>query len=97
MKWIDEVDWEWQDLRGVTWHSESEIQIRLGQEGYLFNDRNLRETLMHEILHVVWRFANLDQKWKGDQEESQIETMTPTLVMVMVQNPEVMAYVQAAK
>jgi len=46
------------------------------------------ETLLHEVLHGVWTQTPLDSIYTGEQEEQIIYCMTPRIVALLQDNPE---------
>jgi hypothetical protein len=55
----------------------------------------LRETLLHETLHLVTEISGVRYDQGGDKEERLIRRLSPILLEVMRRNPDVVAYLMA--
>jgi len=58
----------------------------------------LRETLLHEILHSCWAMSDLNEKplpADEDQEENIIARVSHLLATIILDNPDVFAYIGA--
>ena len=101
-------DHEWQEAgedegqRGVTHHPSGLIRIRISYDGQRSADDMLRELLLHEFLHIcnsngmAWNaWENLKEADALDYsvvEEILVGAAAPQLLMVLKDNPEVLAY-----
>lgn len=99
IKYHKESGWKGKDYpmdkAGLSWWSGQEIHIRLEQEGEALGEAALKETLLHEILHMCWAVANMDGQGKvaaDDLEEWTVSNLSFPLMQVMVDNPKVFAY-----
>lgn len=63
------------NLYGDTCRHNDIIRINLRQ-----SPDNMRDTLLHEVLHATWDVAGLRQHTTDKQEELIIGTLTPTLL-----------------
>jgi hypothetical protein len=70
---------------GETIHSEHTIKIDAG-----WGDKQAAVTLLHEILHAIWREWNIDEQSK---QESIVSTLESGLASVFHDNPEVMHWI----
>lgn len=52
----------------------------------------IRETLMHELLHVVNEVTGLRQQWGNEKEERIIRRLSPILLELLQRNPDAVAY-----
>lgn len=50
------------------------------------------DSLLHEVLHVIWFVASLDHMPEGDREEPTVARLTPWLSLVLCDNPDMMAF-----
>jgi hypothetical protein len=101
--WTYDIEWtndkKWvkdghnRDWGGESAHVENKIFMRIGQAA----EGTLKETLLHEILHCVFvvtglnRYPEPKSKYE-DADEYLIHVMTPTLLHVMQDNPDVFEY-----
>lgn len=70
------------ELHGLCQHSKQVIQISIDQ-----SIESLKDTLLHEILHVVWYVQSIDFVLKTEQlEEFIVGTMASTLMQVFQDN-----------
>lgn len=49
------------------------------------------ETLFHESLHAIWSQTSLEAKFPNAEQEEIIYTLTPRLVALLRDNPELVA------
>lgn len=54
-----------------------------------------RETLMHELLHVVNQVTGLRFKWGNAKEERIVQRLSPILLELLQRNPDVVKYLTA--
>lgn len=66
---------------GATYHQLSQINISPN-----LSTGEYRSTLLHEVMHACAHFAGIDQEEKID-EETWITKLSPTLLMVLSDNP----------
>lgn len=52
----------------------------------------LADTLLHEVLHAVWRLVGLDDGPTERYEERVARAMAPTLLDTLRRNPELVKY-----
>lgn len=106
--WLENHEWHEADdgLRGVTLHTPGEVRMRLSHQTEhgleRFSDEHMRETLIHEVMHVVSGATNSYNMWghlkryakddHGTVEELLIGLWSGVLLQVMKDNPELMAY-----
>lgn len=99
IQWLTEEEWNragWPDgAGGVCSEHQALIALRLEFD---LTENKLRERLLHEITHACWATTNLthvidmDGGLPNDTEESILLMQTPPLLMVLRQNPAVMAW-----
>jgi hypothetical protein len=97
IEWLSEDEWEIRrlgdDLRGISDHMKSFIGMRLMPAT---PEAMFQETLVHEILHLVWATMGLNHTHlhfpADEREEAIITTQSAGLMFVIQNNPEVMAY-----
>lgn len=71
------------------------ISMRLENDGRPMSEDNLREVLLHEILHACWFLGSMDARGAlkdKDLEEWVVANITFPLVGVIMNNPDVFAY-----
>lgn len=104
--WLEQDQWiaEGIDdgLRGWTEHASGRILIRLSFEDARSADDMLREIVLHEILHACTSVSMVWNSWGPlDNEKCQefatieeliIGAMSPVLLRVLLDNPNVLAY-----
>lgn len=76
-------------LFGRTNHLKGTIHIRPGASA-----SKQRETMMHEVLHTVCFVSGLSHEL--DAEEGLVRRLTPVLLQVIRDNPELVEYLRAA-
>jgi hypothetical protein len=79
------------DTVGRTFPRQNRILIK----GWLLELSQQQDTLLHEIQHAIMRalgLANIDLGKEYDLEESIISLTTPLLLMVLKENPHVVAW-----
>jgi hypothetical protein len=54
-----------------------------------------RETLMHELLHVVCEVTGLHEKWGKSKEERIVRRLSPMLLELLQRNPDLVKYLTA--
>lgn len=102
--WIPESEWTVPNgndpsLQGLFLPNAGRINMRLQSD---MHEQTLRETLWHEILHGCWWFMGMASlpvapgKDPEDAEEDVVLRITHCSLMVMQDNPDVMAYLSAA-
>lgn len=69
---------------GATYHQLSQINI-----APMLSDGEYRSTLLHEVMHACAHFVGIDQEEKLD-EEQWISKFSPTLLMVLRDNPQLL-------
>lgn len=99
IEYLDETEWlaanEDGDAGGTSRHTQASIRVRMQNE---HAEQNIRETLLHEIVHCVWGTTGVNQlvdSWTPEAdkiEEVVISMTTPGLLFVLQQNPVVAAY-----
>lgn len=52
----------------------------------------LRDAVLHELLHAVWYASALDQKYTSTDEEDAIWTLTPLILALLRDNPKLVKY-----
>jgi hypothetical protein len=103
IRWISDEDWttpNGQDpsLQGIFYRTDGRINIRVQKD---VHEQTLRETLWHEIMHGCWWWMGMTDlpvapgKDADDQEEDTVLRLTHASLLVMQENPEVMAYLSA--
>jgi len=64
--------------------------LELGQE---------QDTVLHELLHAIWRQTHLDTKYPDEDADSKgeliIQTLAPRLLALIRDNPKLVAYLQS--
>lgn len=78
------------DVYGVT--VERELRITLSDRQAA---AQLRETVLHELLHAIWSKVPLDQD--DAEQERIIGSLSPWLLGVLRDNPELVAFLLAGK
>lgn len=53
---------------------------------------SLADTVLHEVLHAVWSMSGVADEAKADIEERTIRRITPILLGVLRDNPELVKY-----
>lgn len=82
------------NLFGETDNTNSEIHVHPNQ-----SLQNKRDTLIHEILHAIL-FASGAKRvlgWSAEREEKVIRLLSPWLLAVLQDNPDLIDYLLAAK
>lgn len=74
-------------LLGQTDHNE--LTIVLSEK---MPDGVARETLMHELLHVVNEVTGLRSKWGNAKEERIVRRLSPVLLELLQRNPEAVRF-----
>lgn len=97
--YISDEDWGRRNLPdglgGMSDHEKATLFIRVTVDR---QEDTIRETLNHEILHAVWTHTGLNNQHlmsKTDPdnvEELVVNTISPSLLMVLNDNPNVLAY-----
>lgn len=59
-------------------------------------DSLARETLMHELLHVVNEVTGLRSKWGNAKEERIVRRLSPILLELLQRNPDAVNFLTAA-
>lgn len=54
-----------------------------------------RDTVLHEVTHVIVATVGLADEWGVDREEAVVRRMTPMLLSVLRDNPDLVAYLTA--
>lgn len=78
------------DLLGFSDHRLLRILIRPDQA-----DGMARDTMLHEIVHVVASVSGLAEDWGSEREEQIVQRMTPLLLDVLRRNPKLVAHLTA--
>jgi hypothetical protein len=52
-----------------------------------------QDTILHEPLHAIWGQTMLDKKYTDDEEEAVIWSLTPRIVALLRDNPDLVAYI----
>lgn len=103
IQWLTENEWREQRFddgnRGLSAHAAGLIHLRLDFDGDQAREDMLREILLHEILHcatsasMVWNSWDLhsEHEYEND-EEAIVGASAPWLLMILKQNPHVVAY-----
>ena len=73
-------------LVGQTHHRNQQIIIRDDQV-----EDQIRDTLIHEIFHIIWVVAGLHERENMTQEEN-IAAISPNLLEVLRANPDLVPY-----
>ncbi len=55
----------------------------------------MRDTLLHEVLHAVANMTALDNEWGDEQEEEVILRLAPALLDVLRRNPRLVEFLTA--
>jgi hypothetical protein len=55
-------------------------------------DQSERDTVLHEALHAAWGQTPLKKKYEEDAEEEIIWTLTPRLLSLIQDNPELIQW-----
>lgn len=55
----------------------------------------LQSVLLHETLHSIFSVSGMSYKWEHDEEERMVRRLTPFLLSVLKDNPELLAYLTA--
>lgn len=100
IQWVTEDEWQTAgkrgDKEGATFQGVCVIEVRLCP-GY--SEDHLRENLLHELLHGVWAETGLTNYYgdldRVNLEESLVGMQSPSLLFILRQNPEVVAYLTA--
>lgn len=58
------------------------------------NEQQVRDTLLHEILHAVYSEMGIEEDVKEEQEETIVRRMGTGLLYVIRNNPELMELLQ---
>ncbi len=77
-------------LLGQTDHDKLEMILDAKQP-----DSLMRETLLHETLHLVTEINGLRFEWGDTKEEGVVRRLSPILLEVLRRNPELVAYLMA--
>lgn len=72
---------------GQTDHDKLEMILDASQPASL-----LRETLLHETLHLVTEMSGLRYDSGSDKDERLVRRMSPLLLEVLRRNPDIVAY-----
>jgi predicted SprT family Zn-dependent metalloprotease len=81
------------DLYGHTEHIKARIELDTRQA-----DTHIRDTMLHEVLHVVFHQAGLAatvDNWTHDFEELMVTVLTPWLLSAIRDNPQLVAFLTA--
>ena len=70
---------------GATVKSQLEIQLAIGQA-----PGNLRDTLLHEVLHACWHTASLSSS--AADEEEVCSRLSTVLLSVLRENPQLVEF-----
>lgn len=98
IQWISEEDWATKDVGrvGITHPEQETIRMRLGNANGPYSETNLREVLLHEILHGIFYSTALSAHPRSlrdkDQEEYVVANMSPMLLTVIRANPSLLKY-----
>jgi hypothetical protein len=101
IKYLDHDDWPShdQDAMGVTYSNQCLINIRTEDEdtrrsGAAYHEQEIKVTLLHELMHACFHVSNLTDTIKEakDPEELTCATLSPSLLAVLRDNPEVASY-----
>ncbi len=98
--WVSHQMWPAgrQSSLGVTFSNRSEILMREGdEESPVYSEIQLRETLLHEILHAVYHVTNLTTNpvQTDNPEEYVVGVLAGPVLAVLRDNPKVLAYLLA--
>lgn len=97
--WLTDPEWRENNLDdgevGVTRRDTNKIYMRL-MEG---NEQLMRETLLHEVLHVVWGVSGLTYVHgsfdEDDREENIVRMQASPMLHFIQQNPDIVHYLEA--
>lgn len=76
-----------EDLVGRCSHRTLTIHIEPDQAA-----SQMRDTLLHEVLHAVANMTALDGEWGDEREEETILRLAPALLDVLRRNPRLVAF-----
>jgi hypothetical protein len=76
-----------EDLVGRCSHRTLTIHIEPDQAR-----SQMRDTLLHEVLHAVANMTALDGEWGAEREEEVILRLAPALLDVLRRNPRLVAF-----
>ncbi len=76
-----------EDLVGRCSHRTLTIHIEPDQAR-----SQMRDTLLHEVLHAVANMTALDGEWGDEREEEVILRLAPALLDVLRRNPRLVAF-----
>jgi hypothetical protein len=51
-----------------------------------------RETLMHETLHAIFAISGITNRFTYEEEEEIVASLSPYIMMVILDNPEVLEF-----
>jgi hypothetical protein len=102
IEWVENADWkqrpefaEHHGDGGLFIHAYGTIHIRYEEQT---SEQNLKETLLHEILHACWSTTQLNEEnpkeWE-DAEEQVVGRLSGTLLATLQDNPKVLKYLTA--
>jgi Zn-dependent peptidase ImmA (M78 family) len=80
-------------LYGQTHHRKAVINLNTKQA-----DTQLRDTVLHEILHVIFNqagMASILDTWTHEHEEMMTRLLAPWVLSVIRDNPDLLAFLQA--
>lgn len=82
------------DLFGETDNTNSTISLHKKQ-----SLANLRDTLMHEVLHAVFFASGICRLlgWDNETEEKAIRMLTPWLLQLIQENPALIEFLTAVE
>ena len=88
----EQIDASADDKLGITNGRRSEIQITSVQ-----SPSSMRDTLLHELLHALCYESGLSPAMgiAEDDEERMIRILTPSLLLLLRRNPQLLAYLTA--
>lgn len=84
---LDEVDFIAQGIVGDTDTKMHTIRLLKGQK-----PGDMRDTLLHELLHVAANQSGKDYESKKRLEEDFVQRMTPRLLLILRENPKLMEF-----
>ena len=98
--WLDGEEWDAQHLQddadGATFSARRKVYVRIRGEA---PERQYQEVLLHELLHVTWAESYLENlPWpeeSHDREEMVVGVMAGPLLMILVQNPQLVKWLQS--
>lgn len=101
--WREDSDWPDKDKCGLTLPMQGAIMVRLNDDspdgGGWYTEDNLREILVHEIIHAAYHVSSLTHYPRpkdGDIEEYVCSILAGPIAQVFQDNPKVVKYLSAA-